>query len=82
MSHRATALLLYRTSEFKTYFFQYPKELDMLLSWNQAYDFPLGQLRLRVTAEEWNDFSGKSDDELIRPSSGAVVLSGQLETRC
>ena len=59
----ATALLLYRTGEFKTYFFQYPKELDILLSWNQVYDFSLRQLRLRVIAEEGNDFSGKSDVE-------------------
>jgi hypothetical protein len=54
--------LLCRTSKFKTYFFQYPKELDMLLSWHKVYDFPLRQLRLRVIAEE-NDFSGKSDIE-------------------
>jgi hypothetical protein len=59
----ATTLLLYRTSEFKTHFFRYTKELDMLLSWNQVYDFPLQQLRLRVIAEEGNDFSGKSDIE-------------------
>jgi hypothetical protein len=59
----ATALLLYRTGEFKTYFFQHPKDLDILLSWNQVYDFSLRQLRLRVIAEEGNDFSGKSDVE-------------------
>ena len=35
----------------------------MLLSWHQVYDFPLRQLRLRVIAEEENDFSGKSDIE-------------------
>lgn len=58
-----TAFLLSRTSEFKNYFFQHPKELDMLLSWNKVYDFPLRQLRLRVIAEEGNDFSGKSDIE-------------------
>jgi len=29
---RATGLLLYRTREFKAYFFQHPKELDLLLS--------------------------------------------------
>jgi hypothetical protein len=58
-----TAFLLCRTSEFKTYFFQHPKELDMLLSWHKVYDFPLRQLRLRVIAEEENDFSGKSDIE-------------------
>jgi len=29
---RTTGLLLYRTHEFKAYFFQHPKELDMLLS--------------------------------------------------
>ena len=58
-----TAFLLCRTSEFKTHFFQHPKELDMLLSWHKVYDFPLRQLRLRVIAEEANDFSGKSDIE-------------------
>jgi hypothetical protein len=59
----ATTLLLYRTNEFKTHFFRYTKKLDMLLSWNQVYDFPLHQLRLRVIAEEGNDFSGKCDIE-------------------
>jgi hypothetical protein len=59
----ATAFLLGRTSEFKSYFFQHPKELDMLLSWNKIYDCPLRQLRLRVIAEEGNDFSGQSDIE-------------------
>ncbi|KAH6668261.1 hypothetical protein B0J14DRAFT_158199 [Halenospora varia] len=58
-----TAFLLCRTSEFKAYFFQHPKELDTLLSWNKVYEFPLRQLRLRVIAEEANDFSGKSDIE-------------------
>jgi hypothetical protein len=58
-----TSFLLCRTSEFKSYFFQHPKDLDMLLSWNKVYDFPLRQLRLRVIAEEANDFSGKSDIE-------------------
>jgi hypothetical protein len=58
-----TAFLLGRTSEFKSFFFQYPKELDVLLSWNEVYDFPLRQLRLRVIAEEGNDFSGQSDIE-------------------
>ncbi|KAF8860894.1 hypothetical protein BDZ45DRAFT_777268 [Acephala macrosclerotiorum] len=59
----ATAFLLCRTSEFKTYFFQHPKGLDMLLSWNRVYDFPLQQFRLRANAEEGNDFSRKSDIE-------------------
>ncbi|KAL5331024.1 hypothetical protein ACEPPN_000551 [Leptodophora sp. 'Broadleaf-Isolate-01'] len=35
----------------------------MLLSWHKVYDFPLRQLRLRVIAEEENNFSGKSDIE-------------------
>jgi hypothetical protein len=38
----------------------------MLLSWHQVYDFPLRQLRLKVIAEEENDFSGKSDIEETR----------------
>ncbi|KAN0117099.1 hypothetical protein V8E51_003076 [Hyaloscypha variabilis] len=59
----ATAVLLGRTSEFKSYFFQHPKELDTLLLWNKVYDFPLQQLRLRVIAQEGNDFAGKSDIE-------------------
>jgi hypothetical protein len=59
----ATSFLLCRTSEFKNYFFQYAKGLDILLSWNRVYDFPLRQLRLRVIAEEAGDFSGKSDIE-------------------
>ncbi|KAH8650269.1 hypothetical protein BGZ60DRAFT_421646 [Tricladium varicosporioides] len=59
----ATALLLGRTSEFKNYFFHHPKELEMLHSWNRLYAFPLHQLRLRVIAQEENDFSGKSDIE-------------------
>lgn len=59
----ATTLLLYRTSEFKAHFFRYTKKLDLLLSWNQVYDFPLQQLRLRVIAEEGDDFSGKCDIE-------------------
>jgi hypothetical protein len=59
----ATSLLLCRTSEFKNYFFQRAKGLDVLLSWNRVYDFPLQQLRLRVIAEEAGDFSGKSDIE-------------------
>lgn len=60
---RATPFLLCRTSEFKNYFFQYAKGLDILLSQNKVYDFPLRQLRLRVIAEEADDFSGKSDIE-------------------
>lgn len=56
-------MLLYRTSEFKTHFFCYPKKLDLLLSWNQVFDLPLQQLRLRVIAEESNDFSGNCDIE-------------------
>jgi hypothetical protein len=31
-----TAFLLRRTSEFKSCFFQHPKELDTLLSWNKV----------------------------------------------
>lgn len=57
----ATSLLLYRTSEFKTHFFRYAKQLDMLISWNDILDFPLQQLRSRVIAEEEGDFSGKCD---------------------
>jgi hypothetical protein len=59
----ATSFLLCRTSEFKSYFFQHAKDIDILLSWNKVYDFPLRQLRLRVIAEEAGDFSGKSDIE-------------------
>jgi hypothetical protein len=59
----ATSFLLCRTSEFKNYFFQHAKDLDILLSWNKVYDFPLRQLRLRIIAEEADDFSGKSDIE-------------------
>ena len=59
----ATSFLLCRTSEFKNYFFQHAKGLNILLSWNKLYDFPLRQLRLRVVAEEAGDFSGKSDVE-------------------
>jgi hypothetical protein len=59
----ATPLLLYRTTEFKRYFFQHPKALDILLSWYRVYDFPLRQLGARTLAEEGNDFSGKSDIE-------------------
>jgi hypothetical protein len=62
-SKGTTPFVLCRTNEFKNYFFQYPKKLDMLLSWHKAYDFPLQQLRLRVIAQEGNDFSGKSDIE-------------------
>ncbi|PQE05176.1 hypothetical protein CJF31_00011326 [Rutstroemia sp. NJR-2017a BVV2] len=57
----AISLLLYRSSEFKTHFFRYTKELDMLLSWNHIFDFPLQQLRIRVIAEEGGEFSGKCD---------------------
>jgi hypothetical protein len=60
---RATGLLLYRTREFKAYFFQHPKELHILLSWNRVYDLPLRQLGVRIIAEEGNDFSGRSDIE-------------------
>jgi hypothetical protein len=59
----ATALLLGRTGEFKNYFFQHPKELEVLLSWNEVYDFLLRQLPWRVIAEEGGDFSRKSDIE-------------------
>jgi hypothetical protein len=59
----ATTLLLYRTREFKAFFFQHPKELDILLSWNRVYNLPLRQLEARIVAEEGNDFSGKSDIE-------------------
>ena len=37
----AIALLLYRSSEFKTHSFRYTKELGVLLSWNKVFDFPL-----------------------------------------
>lgn len=64
LRHRgAITLLLYRSSEFKTSFFRYTKKLDLLLSWNHIFDFPLQQLRLRVIAEERGDFSGKCDIE-------------------
>ena len=59
----AITLLLYRSTEFKTHFFRYTKELDMLLSWNHIFDFPLQQLRLRVIAEKGGGFSGKCDIE-------------------
>ncbi|KFY85332.1 hypothetical protein V498_07731 [Pseudogymnoascus sp. VKM F-4517 (FW-2822)] len=63
----ATTILLYRTSGFRTYFFRHPKKLDLLLSWNEVFHLPLQRLRLRVIAEEGNDFSGKCDieDKLI-----------------
>lgn len=61
-------LLLYRTQEFKTHFFRYPKQLDILRAWNDVLDFPLRQLRLRVIAEEDGDFSGKCDVEEARIS--------------
>lgn len=57
------ALLLYQTNEFKTYFFQYLKELDMLLSQNRVYNFSLQQLCLRVIGKEGNDFFSKCDIE-------------------
>ncbi|TVY71303.1 hypothetical protein LSUE1_G004472 [Lachnellula suecica] len=60
---RARELLLYRTREFKAYFFQHPKEFAMLLSWNQVYNLPLRQLGVRTIAEEGDDFSGRSDIE-------------------
>lgn len=62
------SLLLCRTPEFKTHFKRHPNELNMLLSWNQLYGPYLEQLRLRVIAEEGNDFSGKCDiqDENIK----------------
>lgn len=75
-SKGATTLLLYRTNEFKAYFFQHPKELDMLLSWNQDYDFPLQQLCLRVIAEEGNDFSGRCDIEDSRISERLRIPLG------
>jgi hypothetical protein len=56
-------LLLYRTGEFKGYFFYHSKELEKILSWNRVYDFPLQQLGARTLAKEGNDFSGKSDIE-------------------
>jgi hypothetical protein len=59
----ATPFLLCRTTEFKNYFFQHAKDLDVILSWNKIYDFPLRQLRLRIIAAEADDFSGKSDIE-------------------
>jgi hypothetical protein len=59
----ATSFLLCRTSEFKNYFFQYAKNLDILLSWNKVYSFPLHQLRLRIIVEEVGDFYGESDIE-------------------
>ena len=59
----AITLLLYRSSDFKTHFFCYTKKLDLLLSWNYIFDFPLQQLRLRVIAEEGGDFSGMCDIE-------------------
>ncbi|KAG9242209.1 hypothetical protein BJ878DRAFT_184464 [Calycina marina] len=59
----AIALLLYRSSEFKTHFFRYTKELGVLLAWNNVFNFPLQQLRVRVLAEEGGDFSGKCDIE-------------------
>ncbi|KAG9229630.1 hypothetical protein BJ875DRAFT_474334 [Amylocarpus encephaloides] len=59
----AIALLIYRSSEFKTHFFRYTKELGVLLAWNNVFDFPLQQLRVRVLAEEGGDFSGKCDIE-------------------
>ncbi|KAE8440415.1 hypothetical protein EG329_008016 [Mollisiaceae sp. DMI_Dod_QoI] len=60
-NHGLTTLLLYRTSEFKTYFFRNTKKHDTLLAWNQILDFPLQQLRRRVIAQEGGDFSSKCD---------------------
>jgi hypothetical protein len=57
----ATTILLYRTREFKAYFFQHPKQLNTLLSWNRVYELPLRQLGARIMAEDEDDFSGKSD---------------------
>jgi hypothetical protein len=59
----ATPFCLCRTPKSKRYFFPHSKEFDTLLSWNKIYDLPLRQLRLRVIAEEADDFSGKSDIE-------------------
>ncbi|KFY80511.1 hypothetical protein V499_00635 [Pseudogymnoascus sp. VKM F-103] len=59
----ATTLLLYRTSAFKTYFYRHTKKLDLLLSWNEVFDLLLQRLRLRIIAEEGNDFSGTCDIE-------------------
>jgi hypothetical protein len=41
----AISLLLYHSSEFKTHSSRYTKELNMLLSCNHTFDFPLQQLR-------------------------------------
>ncbi|EPE35147.1 hypothetical protein GLAREA_10843 [Glarea lozoyensis ATCC 20868] len=59
----AISLLLYRSSEFKMYFFRYTKGLDTLLLWNYIFNFPLEQLRSRVIAKEEGDFSGKCEIE-------------------
>jgi len=68
-----TLMLLYRTQEFKTNCFKRPNELETLLSWDKVYGSALQRLRLRVIAEEANDFSGKCDilDEDILKRTGA-----------
>jgi hypothetical protein len=80
----ASNLLLYRTKEFKAHFFRYAKNLEMLLAWNDLFDFPLQQLQIRVIAEEGGDFSGKCDVEdtricerlrVVRPSAWNNCLS-------
>ncbi len=66
-------MLLYRTQEFKIACFKRPNELETLLSWDKVYGSALQCLRLRVIAEEANDFSGKCDilDEDILKRTGA-----------
>lgn len=68
-----TLMLLYRTQEFKTNCFKRPNELETLLSWDKVYGPALQRLRLRVIAEEANDFSGKCDvlDKDILKRTGA-----------
>lgn len=39
------------------------KKINTLLAWNQVFDLPLQQLRLRTIAQEGGDFSGKCDIE-------------------
>jgi hypothetical protein len=72
-THGVTLMLLYRTQEFKTDCFKRPNELETLLSWDKVYGPALQRLRLRVIAEEANDFSGKCDilDEDILKRTGA-----------
>jgi hypothetical protein len=68
-------MLLYQTQEFKTNCFKRPNELETLLSWDRVYSSSLQHLRLRVIAEEANDFSNKCDildEDILKRTSARV----------